>query len=195
MLLSLSSFGGVRDSLINEKQHTFRLGIGAGPVLNDLTFGLINTPNYPISPYYSGGVFMSGHIAAQYSYRPLKWLEVGGIVSYVNLSERLFDRITDANVGYSRQNTISVMANVRFSYLTSPTVRLYSGVGIGVSCNIAQSKYNEQTSSRVVATLAGQLTIIGITVGRRIYGFAELSIGTCGVVNAGIGYRFKANKR
>lgn len=38
--------------------------------------------------------------------------------------------------------------------------------------------------------LSIQMTMFGVSVGRRLYGFAEVAVGSIGCLNAGIGYRF-----
>ena len=74
------------------------------------------------------------------------------------------------------------IVNFRFEYLRRDVVQLYSGIGVG-----ATERHDE---SYVVALPMIDVTYLGVTVGRNIYGFAELGGGINGCIRVGMGYKF-----
>lgn len=178
----------IKDQIVLEKHHSIRLGYGgAAPFYK---YQMKNPADYSVQHYYRGGEMLSGVIFAEYSYRPLRWIETGLNVSYINSTQQYFDRLNDAKLGYHTLNTLGFAAHVRFSYLTRPIVRLYSGLAIGVAVGFEQMKLGQQIANQTSTFFNGSVTLLGVTVGRRLYGFFELGVGTMGVCNFGIGYRF-----
>ena len=92
------------------------------------------------------------------------------------------------------KNYITPMAAFKIHWLNRKLVRMYSSFGMGVSvCISKEGDINHPAPAVVSYSLspAFQLNPVGITVGKRIYGFAEAGIGNvfCGG-RAGIGFRF-----
>lgn len=182
-------------------EHDVRIGMGAYP----LTFGLIGwglskytslEPEYrTLSDRYNynligrGPKYTFGALSAVYTYRPLRWFEFGLTVSYAG--EYNTRRYNDSKVVVSKDwiHDISVIPTFRFLYYSTDMVRLYSKIGIGLGFNI---EYSDGRYLDTIVAPAWELTLFGISVGRRIFGYAEvLSFGATGMVSAGIGYRFK----
>lgn len=138
------------------------------------------------SRYYGGYGYLTGAVNVTYSYRFKRWLELSGVLTYSGYHRSYYDKYS-GDFAY-RENTcsISVMPYVRFNWLYRNWVRMYSGIGIGISAVVDQDNMSTWSGVR----LAGSITPIGIAVGRYFYGLAELSIGTTGLVTVGIGYRF-----
>ena len=94
----------------------------------------------------------------------------------------------ELNVGTNKRvcshydNTYAMFVNFRFEYLRRDVVQLYSGIGVG-----ATVRHDE---SYVVALPMIDITYLGVTVGRNIYGFAELGGGISGCIRVGMGYKF-----
>ena len=82
------------------------------------------------------------------------------------------------------------MARVLFCYLNKPAVHMYSGIGLGVTMNFgtATQTTGEVTDRKLFP--GGQLTLMGIRFGRALGGFVEFGIGTIGIFNGGISYKF-----
>lgn len=92
------------------------------------------------------------------------------------------------------KNYITPMAAFKIHWLNRKLVRMYSSFGMGASvCISKEGDINHPAPAVVSYSLspAFQLNPVGITVGKRIYGFAEAGIGNvlCGG-RAGIGFRF-----
>jgi hypothetical protein len=88
-------------------------------------------------------------------------------------------------VSRDTQYMVSLMPSFRFVYLYREKVQLYSTVSVGLAAGSG------------MALPWADLTLIGCTFGRKLFGFVELGsltgIGGCGRV--GIGYRFDSKKR
>lgn len=82
------------------------------------------------------------------------------------------------------------MAFVRFRYINSPSFCMYSGIGMGVTMDYYNQTIDSEPASGQELYPAGQLTMIGIRVGRSLAFFGEFGIGTNYILNAGISYKF-----
>ena len=78
------------------------------------------------------------------------------------------------------------MPIVRFAWLRRGIVQLYSGVGLGFAVG-----YNEKIDyNDTLFDVAYDVTFIGLSIGRDIFGYIDIGVGNRGVISAGIGYRF-----
>jgi hypothetical protein len=82
------------------------------------------------------------------------------------------------------------IARVTFCYLNKPAIRMYSGIGIGITMNFGTATQPGKSFTDRKLYPGGQLTLMGIRFGRALGGFVEFGIGTIGIVNAGISYKF-----
>jgi len=85
---------------------------------------------------------------------------------------------------------LSGMARVTFAYVNKPSVRLYSGIGFGITVNFGKATSSRQDFTDRKLWPGGQITLMGIRFGRAFGGFFEFGIGTIGIVNAGLSYKF-----
>lgn len=91
-------------------------------------------------------------------------------------------------------DSYGVMASGTFSYLNREYVQLYSGLAMGVGLR-RESFDKEPTSSMMLESssstrFAYQITGIGVRLGGKLAGFAEVGYGYKGIVSTGIAYRF-----
>lgn len=141
--------------------------------------------------YYSGPLRMSGAVSAVYTYRARRWLEVGGSVTYAGFY-RNFMHASDRRVAFrQREHYLALMPVLRFSWFNSRTVRLYSTFQLGWQLGFEKYSSDRFDTFHYAAI---QVTPLGISVGRRIFGYAEIGIGMRGVLVGGIGYRFGNTK-
>ncbi|MGA2824171.1 MAG: hypothetical protein ABSE72_11665, partial [Bacteroidales bacterium] len=82
------------------------------------------------------------------------------------------------------------MARVTFCYLNKRFVRMYSGVGIGITIDLGTEKGSGESSSDRNLLPGGQITLMGLRFGRAFGGFVEFGFGTYGILNAGLSYNF-----
>ena len=82
---------------------------------------------------------------------------------------------------------LTPMLTARFSWLNRKLVRLYSSVGAGLAVSLMDVSYREYPETY----LSLQVTPVGISVGKKLFGFFELGVGTIYVGGCfGLGYRF-----
>lgn len=135
-----------------------------------------------------------GSYGVHYGYNVLSWLRVGGSLSCTGFSEtRQYSQRTYVD----RTNEFIMMAKVDFTYLNRRHVRIYSGIGAGMDVMWFSSYINGQLQpededhKRVTPLPAFTVTPIGIEAGgKRVYGLAEINVGTIDLLRAGVGVRF-----
>ena len=84
-------------------------------------------------------------------------------------------------------NGMTALPMARFAWLRRQNIQFYSTVGVGYSYAICELNSGRRISKQA---LAYDATIIGMSVGRKFFGYLELGIGSRGIGRAGIGYRF-----
>lgn len=183
-----------------EHKHEVRLTVGISPLFeNDFYIydGEVVAPKYPntISPddlTYRGALKTSGGYALSYMYSPLRWFSVGLYAGYVCQWQPTHLRAGQAIVSTTTERHLMLVPTVRFTYLNRPIVRLYSSIGVGVGfCRERTRNVDGHIeANRNEHFCPAEVTILGVSVGRRLFGFAELSTGSMGVCSAGIGYKF-----
>ena len=137
-------------------------------------------------------VYTTLPITLSYRYRLLKWLWLGGDISYCGFFGTSRNIYTGEPMYRYRENTVCIMPAVRFSYLNREHVTLYSGFASGLKFGFSKA-YNEKQS---YVRLPFQLTLFGVSAGSQSwFGFAEVGVGNEGFAKAGFGYRFNAKRQ
>lgn len=172
-------------------RHEIRLGWGGAPLFHTILVGPGCDVNYDAydnlasSLYgeFSGPVYMTGNVGLEYSYSFRKWFALSVNVGMNGIYGRRYDKVTGLRTGLDFGAVFSFFPQVRFSYLNRKYVKLYSALGAGITVT-AFHNYSELLP-------AINFVPIGITAGRRVYGFFELCAGTVVMgCTAGIGVRF-----
>jgi hypothetical protein len=91
----------------------------------------------------------------------------------------------------SDDRLLTGVARVQFTYVNKPFIRMYSGIGIGITVDFAKGSIGNNKVSEQKLMPAGQLTLMGLRFGRAFGGFFEFGFGSYGIINAGISYKFK----
>lgn len=186
-------------------EHDFRLGIGAYPGFAD-AFELDRDYDYwartsPSEMYddrltYMGEERVTGSITASYSFRFTKLLSLGASFSYAGQSRNHYNLSDDTKAASTRLDRFMLTPMVRLSWMNRSNVRLYSQAGLGLGYVLQHDDRLPSSSlSRSTAFVSMQMTFIGLSVGRKFFGFTELGCGTQGVLIAGIGYRFNSKNK
>lgn len=181
------------------KKHDFRLGAGTYSFSTEVFFRNFRIPgtmiDYDISPIkdfndrvYFGDIYrttsyFTGTYSLSYAYHLRRWFQVGGTVSYAGVICSRRDCVTKEVVVNENEHMFSVMPTLRFIYLYRDNFQLYSSLSLGM------------VFSDYETIPFGDVTILGCTFGRKIFGFAEFGAGLGGWGRVGIGYRFDAKKR
>ena len=171
-------------------KYEFRLGWCGFPALDDLNFSGYNdyvvsyyTPISDVFSDYDGPVYMTGNIMAEMNFHIERWFTLSVGLAADGMWKSFYDVHTEEKTGTSRGASVTILPQARFNWLNRDVVRMYSSVGLGVTAG----RFDD--SSGVFR--ATQLVPVGITVGRRLFGFAEIGYGTLFIGGMfGVGYRF-----
>jgi hypothetical protein len=138
----------------------------------------------------SAGTFFLG-----YSRQVNRIISVGIVFSYMHTTNTLrtdYNYYDSTNtLGTTQDNLLSGITKVTFGYMNKPSLKLYSGVAIGVTVDLNKATIDGQDYTDRKIMPAGQLTLFGIRFGRAFGGFLEFGVGTNGIVLAGVNYRLK----
>jgi hypothetical protein len=136
--------------------------------------------------YYKDREIMVNSLTLEYGYKVKDWLSLGA-KGYVGFKTRPTRHIGTNEVLYRNNLVItSLLFNVRFDWLRREWVTMYSAVGAGAAVCIDKGGYADYCAALPMF----DMTLVGINVGRRFYGFAEFGLGISGWWRAGIGVRF-----
>lgn len=169
-------------------QHELRVSAGAWPLMRSFDPYCNGRFHYTT---HRGAMYTSGAWSISYQYRIKKWLDVGGYLSYWGKWGSTSSNFNDALLSRDRLNRISVVPVVRFTWLNKPLVRLYSSAGLGVVFGWYSGNFDDAAGR---PSVTGQFTPIGIAVGKSLFGFAEIGLGSQGTMIMGLGYRFNHKK-
>ncbi len=168
-------------------KYEFRLGWSGYPTMDYDNFTV--RPSYTDTPIkdmfsdYDGNTYMTGNIMAAFDIRMKKWFTFSIGVAADGVWKDVHDAVSGNKVGRVNGCIFTVLPQAKFTWVNREMVRLYSSVGLGITAG----GFDGTTDTY----LAGQAVLLGISVGRRFVGFAELGSGTMymgGMI--GVGYRF-----
>lgn len=168
-----------------------RLGWCGYPTADDNDFVGVNNHGFysydssisDIFSDYDGPTYMTGNITGEMNFHFKKWFTLSVGVAANRIWKHTYYSQTDEPKGRVRGFTATLMPQARFNWVRKDIMKLYSSVGLGVRAG----KFDDRDD----ALVAAQLVPIGINVGGRVFGFAELGIGTLYMGGMfGIGYRF-----
>ncbi|MBE6176107.1 MAG: hypothetical protein E7146_03820 [Rikenellaceae bacterium] len=132
--------------------------------------------------YYWGTEIAFTGITLDYSHRLKSWFAMG-VKSSLSITTRAKRHVGTNETLYRNNTTIaSLLLNFRFDWLNRKIVTMYSSIGVGMALH---SSYYEN-----VVLPMYDAAWVGITVGKRLYGYAELGGGISGLLRVGLGYRF-----
>ena len=152
-------------------------------------YGAIAGPsssNY--SGYHGNQVHCVGLLTGEVAFKLRKWFTVGVQVAGANF----WANPVQAS-GRISATAVYLLPNVRFTYVRSDVFNMYSGVGLGLGVLSGFSAEKSAFAGIGGADIqpAFQAVPVGIQFGRKIYGIAEVSMGTMNLgLRAGIGCRF-----
>ena len=166
-----------------------RLGWSGYPTGDELNFASGHNPFYSSHPIkdlfadYDGPTYMTGNIMAEMDFHFRKWFTLAIGVAANGIWMDKHDAMTDELKGRESGFTLTVLPQARFTWMNKDFIRLYSSVGAGIT--------GGSFDGRSEAVIAAQAVPIGISIGGKLFGFAEVGIGTVYIGGMfGIGYRF-----
>jgi len=159
--------------------------------------------NYDRYSDYKGSLTSLGTLTLQYSYNLNRHDAFGINAGYDILIARRYDGYTGAAKGLENVYGLVVYPEYRRTHNPDRKVKVYTsvclGVGLGFYHNTHSSSgryYNSTTGLYEDSEIWSmvpilQLAPVGISFGRRVFGFGELTFGTLNIGGrAGIGYKF-----
>lgn len=134
---------------------------------------------------YRTNVYCTGNLSVEFAVIFKKWLTLSAVLSYNHFWADEYEGVSNTFKGHSYSNIFYALPEVQFTYVHKPCFKLYSGVGLGVGF------YDNFEHLDSPVNMEAQMIPIGVMVGRKLFGFAEIGYGTvyCGA-KVGIGYRF-----
>lgn len=125
-----------------------------------------------------------GMISIGYSHKVNNWLAIGGDIGYMRLANEITLTSNDGSqpTEYVNRTTSAfvVMPTGKFYYMQRSKMSLYGLVGAGfLTANKTESN-GEIEGKDNISGFAFQVNPIGIRVGKRFAGFAELGVGMKG---------------
>lgn len=182
-------------------EHEFYLGFGNTPLPaddeeGDFNFDLSHRIHFDGDTYrgkkYTSGVYFGG-----YSYRVKRWLNIGVSASYTAYHRNFYRYYTDRKAGKECSRYLGIVPALRFTWLDRSWVRMYSGLGWGVTFKWGKNTRPDSEYKKFKCLDTPQVTILGISVGRTWFMFAEGAVSDHGSFALGVGYHLfsKQNKK
>ena len=176
-------------------EHDLRITYGAPGIISyallDSKYTLYNTKtDFPnrIDRYRTKSTprYTLATLGIGYSQQYEPWLALGCKSTFAASWQKNYDTISGDYLYNSNTYNVSLMLDARFSWLRREAVSMYSSFSLGVLAHI------ERANGGYIPFF--DATLVGISVGRSLYGFAEVGVGIGGSVRVGIGYRFNGKK-
>lgn len=181
----------------NPYKHGVRVGISGTPfvlglmtdVADGINFGFVGRLPYirGVSNFYEdfyGPLYTTGNIGAEFDWVLKKWMTVSAGAYFTGFWADRYNGMTGSLMRKENGVAVSLVGTIRFTYLNRRYVQLYSGVSAGAFVIGANT-------GEVGGMIHVQGIPIGVSVGRKVFGFAEVGIGTMYMGgNIGLGYRF-----
>lgn len=126
-----------------------------------------------------------GPVSVEYDYNVLKWLRVGGRLSYMYVRDK-------SRYGSGDNHVLGATARLDFTYLNRRKIKLYSGLELGVGGNVMEtSKTKNDDENKGFPVFFGNLCVFGLQAGGdHVYFMSEIGVGTIESFRLGIGVHF-----
>lgn len=183
-----SAFNPIKPFKFNASVH-----VGAGALVNsaDRVSGgywrdfLYNDEGGPkVEALYSERIYVNEEMAfsARIEAHPLKRFSFGADIWWSRIGTEVYPGLSNEQSGTRTYNILHILPEARFFYFQSRFTTLSGAVSAGAGFTIGQdNKYSFEY----------QITPITYTIGKKVYGLAELSLGTVFMgINFGVGCRF-----
>ena len=132
---------------------------------------------------YQGAEYMTGLISGEFSIHFRRWFTLAVEAGFNGMWGKVYDKFDGSFVRRTSGVSFTVLPHARFYWANTKNVRFYSGIGLGIGLG--------QYDGYFEAYPAFQLSPIGFAAGRKIFAFAEASLGTAYFGGKfGVGYRF-----
>ena len=170
-------------------KHDFRIGVGSLSLTTLFTLdGGWNIDDYyydfrqdmAVADTYLTPRHFVGNYSLSYTYHDRRWLQYGGTVTFGASTRWRKNAVTGEKIENLSRYALAVMPSVRFVWFYRENIQLYSSISLGLVTDFDE------------AYVWGDMTCVGCSFGRKVFGFVELGGGMAGSARIGLGYRFDA---
>lgn len=178
-----------------QEQGTKELTLGYGVAsVNSIVDVLTNDfllPAFTGCSYKTKNHTYSGASYINYSYAIKDNFLIGAEGVYERISKDIYSGSTKD--GRQVDNSFTLAANAKYSYISNPKFRMYSGLAAGY--NTIQANFDPAKGSTSKATKGNKgafgyhLTAFGFRYGKKAAVVAELGFGYKGIINIGFSYQ------
>lgn len=172
----------IREELMQTRSQ-FRVGVGMMP----FGYKYVGRGHNNITQY------RTPLISLEYSYRVWNFLEAGLSTSYANYKWREYYTDNTLKEGFD-SNAFNLNLTARYSWFNSRWVSLYSSIGVWWEFSFENTRKNDEAETYKFynGLVLPEVTVIGVRVGRRLFGYFE-PLGFSGrgiLLQAGLGFKF-----
>ncbi|MGM9768538.1 MAG: hypothetical protein ACI3Z0_08760 [Candidatus Cryptobacteroides sp.] len=183
-----SAFNPIKPFKLNASLH-----VGAGALVNSadrVSGGYWNSFLYSgdggpkVEALYSERIYVNEEMAfsARVEAHPLKRFSFGADIWWARIGAEVYPGLSNETSGTRTYNILHILPEARFYYFQSRFTTLSGAVATGMSIT---------TGSDTSHSFEYQITPIAYTIGKKVYGLAELSLGSVFMgINFGVGCRF-----
>ncbi len=174
-----------------QKGHEIKIGWGLYPINRTLFLDGDCCPYYqnPWENYsigdglYNGSNYFGsrnnfGSFNLSYVYRFTKRFELGATFSLSGYKRNEYKHSTGELVDTRAYYVFGLTPTARLNYFVGKTVKLYGSLSCGLSLDSDSNPF-----------INFNLNYFGISVGRKVYWYLDLSVGNLGVVSTGLGIK------
>lgn len=130
-----------------------------------------------------GAMYMTHPIMGEFSLHVNRWFTFSTLVAFNGMWGSTYSQLGGQTISKKRGVSFALVPQARWYWSNKKYFRAYSSFGIGV----AAGTYDGQPQCMP----AVQFTALGLTVGRRVFGYFEYSVGSVYMGGSlGVGYRF-----
>lgn len=188
LLICLSSYPAANAQFIYHDltaSYGFATSYQIMDVIEDVLVATFSFGTYEKEDYnYSGALFVS------YKYAPSYRINTGVALGIDRVSGDLIQN--DVKYGDFTESHTTLALEADYRWVKQEVIQFYTMLGLGYTLNTETGSYNTtgQTDTETSSNVAFQVTPIGMRIGRKLGGFAELGFGYKGIMNFGLSYRF-----
>lgn len=178
-----------------QQGHEFRIGLGVQAFDPSSLMGYYHDNDYLgygangsignsfLDPStYSGSMTQWGAVHAAYTYRFSTWFELSGVAAFSLTTGKTYYQHSNEIASDNGIYVFSLAPSARFVWYRNNNLTMYSAINIGASLSL----YGDGS---IMAFPIFNVNYFGLTIGRDIYWFADLSFGNLGYLSTGVGVR------
>lgn len=152
--------------------------------LQGFLLGITGSSHFAANDFFRPETTYITPISFEYNHYRNEWLVIGVKAHFSAIEGDIHAPESGAFKYRAGHYLVGVLFNWRFEYLRREYVQLYSSCGVGVGVRITKP------TTLTLPVLMVDWTYIGVTFGKRVFGYAEFGGGVSGFLRAGIGGRF-----